>query len=56
MSSRPPGPERARRWNFHKHLIASEGTLVGAWSSPIECDSPEITAALEAVLEAALGC
>lgn len=44
------GPDAAPRWNFHKYLIAPDGRLVGAWPSRVEPGSPEITAAIEAVL------
>ena len=38
-------------WNFHKYLVAPDGRLVGAWPSRVEPRSPEITGAIEAVLQ-----
>jgi glutathione peroxidase len=31
------------RWNFHKYLIAPDGTLAGAWPSRVAPDSAEVT-------------
>ena len=38
------------RWNFHKYLVAPDGALVDSWSSRVEPNAPEITAAIESVL------
>ena len=38
------------RWNFHKYLIAPDGTLAGAWPSRVTPTSREITAAVEQAL------
>lgn len=44
------GDEAMPRWNFHKYLVAPDGALIDSWSSRTEPTSPEITAAIEAVL------
>jgi glutathione peroxidase len=44
------GDAGAPRWNFHKYLIAPDGTLVGAWPSRVKPDSPEITREIDALL------
>ena len=44
------GPQAAPRWNFHKYLVAPDGALAGAWPSRVGPTSPEIVAAIEAVL------
>ena len=44
------GPESAPRWNFHKYLVAPDGALAGSWPSRVSPTSPEIVAAVEAVL------
>jgi glutathione peroxidase len=44
------GPGAAPRWNFHKYLVAPDGELTGAWPSRVSPTSPEIVAAIEAVL------
>jgi glutathione peroxidase len=41
----------APRWNFHKYLIAPDGTLAGAWSSRVAPDDGAITSAIEAALK-----
>ena len=38
------------RWNFHKYLIAVDGTLAGSFGSQIEPDSEKLIGAIEAVL------
>jgi glutathione peroxidase len=38
------------RWNFHKYLIAPDGTLAGAWPSRVTPDSAEVTKAIEGAL------
>ena len=41
----------APRWNFHKYLIAPDGTIAGAWPSRVAPDDPAITGAIEAALK-----
>ena len=43
-------PAAAPRWNFHKYLVTPDGELAGAWPSRVTPTSPEIVAAIEAVL------
>jgi glutathione peroxidase len=38
------------RWNFHKYLIAPDGSLAGAWPSRITPDAPEVTKAIEGAI------
>jgi len=45
------GEDAAPRWNFHKYLVAPDGSLAGLWPSNIEPLAPEITAAIEAALQ-----
>lgn len=40
----------APRWNFHKYLIAPDGTLAGAWPSRVAPDDPALTGAIETAL------
>jgi len=40
----------APRWNFHKYLLAPDGSLINAYSSRIEPMSPKIRSAIEGVL------
>jgi glutathione peroxidase len=42
----------APRWNFHKYLVAPDGSLAGAWGSSTPPDHPEILAAIDALLPA----
>lgn len=44
------GEGGAPRWNFHKYLIAPDGTLAGAWPSSVKPDSPTITREIDALL------
>jgi glutathione peroxidase len=44
------GEDAAPRWNFHKYLIAPDGTLAGAWPSRVTPDAPEIRSAIAAHL------
>jgi glutathione peroxidase len=41
------GEAAAPRWNFHKHLIAPDGSLAGLWPSAVRPLDPEITQAIE---------
>jgi glutathione peroxidase len=38
------------RWNFHKYLIAPDGSLAGAWPSRVRPTDKEITAEVELLL------
>jgi glutathione peroxidase len=38
------------RWNFHKYLVAPDGTLAGAWPSSVRPLGPEIVEAIEQLL------
>lgn len=40
----------APRWNFHKYLIAPDGTLAGSFASQVGPESDELKAAIEAAL------
>jgi glutathione peroxidase len=38
------------RWNFHKYLIAADGSLAGAWPSAVKPEAPEIVEEIERLL------
>jgi len=38
------------RWNFHKYLIAPDGSLAGAWPSAVKPLAPEIVSEIEQLL------
>jgi glutathione peroxidase len=38
------------RWNFHKYLIAPDGSLAGAWPSAVAPLAPEIVEEIERLL------
>jgi glutathione peroxidase len=38
------------RWNFHKYLIAPDGSIAGAWPSRVRPTDKEITEAVEGLL------
>jgi glutathione peroxidase len=38
------------RWNFHKYLIAPDGSLAGAWPSTVKPTAPEIVEEIERLL------
>ena len=38
------------RWNFHKYLIAPDGSLAGAWPSSVKPQAPEIVEEIERLL------
>lgn len=38
------------RWNFHKYLIAPDGSLAGAWPSAVKPQAPEIVQEIEPLL------
>ena len=41
----------APRWNFHKYLIAPDGTIAGAWAARVDPEDEAITGAIEAALK-----
>jgi glutathione peroxidase len=44
------GEGGAPRWNFHKYLIAPDGTLAGAWPSKVTPESAEVAKAIEGAI------
>ena len=38
------------RWNFHKYLVAPDGSLAGAWPSAVKPLAPEIVEEIERLL------
>lgn len=40
------------RWNFEKLLVSPAGEVVGRWAPQVDPESPEVVAAIEAVLPA----
>lgn len=44
------GADNAPRWNFHKYLVAPDGSLVNAFPSRVEPMSKELVSAVEAHL------
>ena len=46
------GAAKAPKWNFHKYLVAPDGTLAGAYSHRTEPLAPKLTNAIEAYLPA----
>jgi glutathione peroxidase len=38
------------RWNFHKYLLAPDGSLVGSWPSSVDPQAAEITTEIERLL------
>lgn len=44
------GEDQAPRWNFHKYLVAPDGTLAGAWPSAVEPLSPDVVGTVEQTL------
>lgn len=47
VSTEPAGPVA---WNFEKFLVGRDGTVVGRFSSRVEPESTELTAAIEGAL------
>ena len=45
-----PGEAGVPRWNFHKYLIAPDGSLAGAWPSAVKPQAPEIVEEIERLL------
>lgn len=46
-------PGETPRWNFHKYLIARNGTLAGAFATPVEPNDPRVISAIAAELDKA---
>lgn len=44
------GEDAAPRWNFHKYLIAPDGTVAGLWPSKVSPLDSDVTAAIEGLL------
>ena len=44
------GEGGAPRWNFHKYLVAPDGTLAGAWPSRVTPLATEVTREIETLL------
>jgi glutathione peroxidase len=45
------GEGAAPKWNFHKYLIAPDGSLAEAWPSRVAPQSKEVTGAVEKLLK-----
>jgi glutathione peroxidase len=45
------GEAAAPKWNFHKYLVAPDGSLAGLWPSAVDPLDRKITDAIEATLE-----
>ena len=43
------------RWNFHKYLVAPDGTLAGAWPSRVRPTDSEVVSEIERLLPAKAG-
>ncbi|AWN35596.1 glutathione peroxidase [Methylobacterium radiodurans] len=46
-------PGETPRWNFHKYLIARDGTLAGAFATQVEPTDPRVISAIAAELDKA---
>jgi len=44
------GDAAAPKWNFHKYLVAKDGSLAGTFGSRVAPDAAELTSAIEAAL------
>jgi glutathione peroxidase len=44
------GEAAAPKWNFHKYLVAPDGSLAALWPSDVDPLAPEITEAIESAL------
>lgn len=49
------GEAAAPKWNFHKYLVAPDGSLAGLWPSEVAPLDDEIRAAIERLLPAEAG-
>lgn len=45
------GEAATPKWNFHKYLIAKDGTLAGTFGSKVAPDAAELQSAIEAALK-----
>ncbi len=45
------GEAAAPKWNFHKYLVAPDGSLAGLWPSAVDPLDRKITDAIEAALK-----
>jgi len=45
------GEDAAPKWNFHKYLLAPDGSLAGLWPSAVDPLDRKITSAIEAALK-----
>lgn len=46
-------PGETPRWNFHKYLVARDGSLAGAFATQVEPTDPRLISAIAAALDAA---
>jgi glutathione peroxidase len=46
------GEASVPRWNFHKYLIAKDGSIVGVFGSRVEPDAAELKQAIDTALRA----
>jgi glutathione peroxidase len=44
------GEAATPKWNFHKYLVAPDGSLAALWPSDVDPLAPEITGAIESAL------
>lgn len=44
------GEVAAPKWNFHKYLIAPDGSLAGLWPSDVSPLDPEVTGTIDGLL------
>lgn len=49
------GEVAAPQWNFHKYLIAPDGSLAGLWPSAVTPLDPEVTTTIDGLLDDAGG-
>ena len=49
------GDAAVPRWNFHKYLVAPDGTLAGAWPSRVRPTDPTVVSEIEKLLPAKPG-
>jgi glutathione peroxidase len=45
------GEAATPKWNFHKYLVAPDGSLAALWPSDVDPLDPEITGAIESALK-----
>ncbi|MEM8950841.1 MAG: glutathione peroxidase [Pseudomonadota bacterium] len=48
------GADKAPRWNFHKYLVARDGTLTNAFATSVRPDDPKLISTIEALLQDSL--